>query len=440
MKAQKEGRSAGPSTPFLRRHGFAWGFLISGMVHVGVVSFLPKMGGEGALVEVEIEEANPDPQPNAREDFGLGGKASKLSPTTPTKQGGSKAGDNLYRKNPEQGEGDGGSPEAIQLVAEIAPITLVSTPTNALDLFQVQRIHTSSESASYENRRATPNPQNDFFLASGQGESEARLPPSASKGDARAWSLRARDFRMQHSSHQSSPPSSNNKEEGFQENNPALSESVLKRSFGGAQGEPQSRRSGGHRGAPAHGRPPLDRGPAATLSETTGRPQDSVDAELLAASLVESAIDASLRRGRGAGTRGGEEIGKGEGSGQGRGEGGWAEALFAGEGMGAWGAQRPVSWLLAQKQKIEERLVFPRPRQLARDQGTAVVVLVVKRDGSLLRPPRIIRSSGFADLDEAALRAIRESLPFEPIPSEWLPGRATLALTIPIRFSNPLVE
>jgi protein TonB len=66
--------------------------------------------------------------------------------------------------------------------------------------------------------------------------------------------------------------------------------------------------------------------------------------------------------------------------------------------------------------------------------------LTVRRDGSIGEAPRVIRSSGFDDLDAAALRAVERSLPFAPIPADLAPGRPALVVTLPIEFSNPMVR
>jgi len=74
------------------------------------------------------------------------------------------------------------------------------------------------------------------------------------------------------------------------------------------------------------------------------------------------------------------------------------------------------------------------------DQGTTVFRIVVRRDGSLRSPPSLVRSSGYADLDEAARRAILSAQPFAPLPPELAPGQEQLALRLPIEFQNPMVH
>jgi TonB family protein len=68
------------------------------------------------------------------------------------------------------------------------------------------------------------------------------------------------------------------------------------------------------------------------------------------------------------------------------------------------------------------------------------VRVVIRRDGSTVSAPRVIRSSGFDDLDSAALLAVRGSLPFTPIPSDLAVGQREISVTLPIEFANPMVD
>jgi TonB family protein len=69
-----------------------------------------------------------------------------------------------------------------------------------------------------------------------------------------------------------------------------------------------------------------------------------------------------------------------------------------------------------------------------------VVRVTVRLDGSISGRPRIARSSGYEDLDEAALQAVIASLPFAAIPPDLARGRTQLEVTLPVAFSNPMVQ
>ncbi len=194
----------------------------------------------------------------------------------------------------------------------------------------------------------------------------------------------------------------------------------------------------------AFGRPSVDRGPATTTAEQTGRVRDDRDSELLAAQLLQSVVDSSRRRGREPGIgNGGVGGGGAPGSGGGTEAGGRAQAYGPGSGRhGALdtGDPRYVRWYLSQRRRVERVLSFPEERALAMDQGLTVVSLRVNRDGTLAAPPRRKRSSGFADFDAEALRAIRAVAPFEPLPDELAPNREVLVLDMTIDFQNPMVR
>lgn len=84
--------------------------------------------------------------------------------------------------------------------------------------------------------------------------------------------------------------------------------------------------------------------------------------------------------------------------------------------------------------------MFPRARMLSMDQGTSIFRVVLRRDGTLVAGPELVRTSGFDDLDAAAEDAIAEVLPFEPLPADMQPDVQRFAWRIPVDFSNPMVR
>lgn len=384
------------------------------------------------------------------------GRASRASDLAVA--GGSTSPHNLDTAHGGAGGDPSGAYEVVLLVSELAPITLVDAPLNAADRSQVQRLDTAGDRASWEDRRATPHPEDDPFLASGSGPHRERREISATdaregasvapratvagdveSGTGRPGGSGAGLGAGTEGTSSSSPTAASVASGGSRGGERGAEAASPGRGILGGEGRPETSRA-----AVATGRPAIDLGPAATLAEQTGRVRDDVSAELLAASLFESRADASRRAGVSAGPgRGGAPGGTDEGTGGATGVGGSASPF--GPGSGAYAAldtrdARYRPWLLAQRRRIEERLEFPRARQLARDQGTTVVRLVIRRDGSVATEPRVIRSSGFPDLDAAALRAVRESLPFPAVPSDVAIGRERLPVTLPIEFSNPMVR
>jgi hypothetical protein len=336
--------------------------------------------------------------------------------------------------------GDGVGAEAVMLFPRADSLTQHASPRNTAESLQLQRIRTADDQATRGDRRATPNPGDLPFLASGPGQHPERRPVAAT--DPRDGARSA----------------------------PAATRAGDATSLARAGGDairaatrPEATQAGTQRASPgrgiasgtgaresdaarvAAGRPPIAAGPASTSSDwRDARVRDRHDAELLAASLVQSLADTSAHGGhtRGVGT-GGVGGGGAAGSGGGRDEGGRARAF--GPGAGDFDSldtrdARYERWLLTQVRRVERGLVFPAARRVGLDQGTSVYRVEVRGDGTLAAPPRLLRSSGFDDLDTAARRAIDAALPFEPVPATLLAGRATLRLTLPVRFSNPSVR
>jgi hypothetical protein len=71
---------------------------------------------------------------------------------------------------------------------------------------------------------------------------------------------------------------------------------------------------------------------------------------------------------------------------------------------------------------------------LAMDQGTSIYVLVFDRDGSLAGHPRLVRSSGFDDLDDAALTALTSAVPYPALPEDLAPDLRQLRVRFPYWF------
>jgi len=114
-------------------------------------------------------------------------------------------------------------------------------------------------------------------------------------------------------------------------------------------------------------------------------------------------------------------------------------------GSGTFGAldtsdARYLRWFTQQRTRVQNELEFPRARAIAKDQGTSLYSVTLRRDGEVNGRPRLVRSSGFADFDKAAAKAIERALPFAPLPAELAPELPSIALLIPVAFSNPMIE
>lgn len=353
--------------------------------------------------------------------------------------GGADSPQNIDADDPGRG-GDGvGASAVLLLLPREAALTLTDSTLNATGVGQTQRIDTARVRASWEDRRATPTPDDDPFLASGHGPHRERR--TLARVDAAEGAERAPEA--------STAGGASPERSGEVETRPRAG--VAARTEVGATSDSPGVGIVGGTGTRAseaaqvaYGRPDVDLARAATTTETRDRPSDSRRSELLATAPSRSLVEATERSAPSVGAGVGGVAAPGPtGSGGGVREGG--HALARGTGPGPFAAldtsdARYVTWLGALRRRVSEVLEFPRARQLAMDQGTSVFRLTVRRDGSVEGTPRLIRSSGFSDLDAAARVALDQSLPLDPVPSGLFAGRSRLEVTVPIEFWNPMAR
>ncbi|MBF7689018.1 energy transducer TonB family protein [Acinetobacter rathckeae] len=91
-----------------------------------------------------------------------------------------------------------------------------------------------------------------------------------------------------------------------------------------------------------------------------------------------------------------------------------------------------LSWQLMVLSRLEQFKRYPRKSQFNRQEGVAVVHYIVNRKGEVLSV-HLIESSGFKDLDDEALFAVKRASPLPP-PPEDVKGNP-LELSTPIKFS-----
>ncbi|MFK7998953.1 MAG: energy transducer TonB [Polyangiales bacterium] len=365
--------------------------------------------------------------------------------SVPVELGGPSSRANVHGASNAAGGDGGGSVDITFLVSRTHDAHLQDSPLTATDRSQIQRIRTGSTRSSYENRRSTPNPNDQPFLATGSGRTRQRRVPTRSA--VREGALFAAEASQEGSGEESRAAAG-------QEANGEIEEGLEQRAAGSARAalagttpSPGRGVSGGRgtrespRANVATGRPQVDEGPAATLAQTSARPSDNQDAEQLAMLLVQSTVEASRRRGEGLG-RGGQAGAGAAGEGDDAREGGAARAHQPGSGNDGLdtSSRRYQGWYLRARRQVESALVFPRARMVAMDQGLAVYRLVVNRRGELTARPRRMRSSGFSDMDAAAVEAIVQCAPFDAIPPQIAPGAATLSIDMTVEFANPMVH
>jgi len=77
-----------------------------------------------------------------------------------------------------------------------------------------------------------------------------------------------------------------------------------------------------------------------------------------------------------------------------------------------------LSYFIKMKRQIESVWQYPKESQLRGEYGTLFLVFTIKSDG-YLEGVQLINSSGYARLDNEAVRAINAAAPFAPFPKSW---------------------
>lgn len=365
------------------------------------------------------------------------------SPSSPSEDltatlGGARNAQNLHTRDPGQ-RGDGRSPESGQLLAVRSDgINLSPDLMNNTAVMQQHRLRTARHRTSPQDRRSTPHPGYDPWIASTDGILLFRVryaPDVPARGATVPDGLAV----SRGSSHLPSPPPS-----------PAASEGHPPRSLGtaGAMPRPNAGIASGtgyvhHVAGPsARGRASIEQGRASTTSEQTSeRPQDTVDAEALATHLLRNALATTLHAGptRAPG-RGGVGGGGLPGSGGGQDTGGHARPHGEGEGWISLTApdERYVRYYQAVRREIDRAWAdaFPREEMLRLRQGTVILRFVIEADGRL-RDVSIQRRSGIDAFDRNVASAIA-SVRVPPIPPEL--GRSEIRVQHAFVFRNPIVR
>jgi protein TonB len=79
---------------------------------------------------------------------------------------------------------------------------------------------------------------------------------------------------------------------------------------------------------------------------------------------------------------------------------------------------RYLAYLRRLKERIESIWIYPRNAAEKGIYGDLIIKFTIKKNGKL-GAVELIRTSGFRDLDDAALSALKNAEPFWPLPDEW---------------------
>ncbi|HJL34817.1 MAG TPA: hypothetical protein RMG95_03855, partial [Polyangiaceae bacterium LLY-WYZ-15_(1-7)] len=171
MPSLAHGRSRTPA-----RSGWALTVVASLGLHLGLALWIWQLPAPDALLPPELVWLDADVASAPLEDGPSGAVRRDADEARP---GGARSAQNVdARSRGERGDGRGAM-EVVLLTDRAHGVTLQDGPMNAPHVSQIQRIRTARDRASWENRRATPNPNDQPFLASGEGRHPERRPVSA---------------------------------------------------------------------------------------------------------------------------------------------------------------------------------------------------------------------------------------------------------------------
>lgn len=319
---------------------------------------------------------------------------------------------------------------ALNLTDRASEVALTHDTTTFAAHSQIQRLRTSTRRASRDDRRATPNPMQLTFVASGPGTLLERRPASPSD-PARGSALGGLASRAGTLTGLPLPDG---------DATPAAA------SVGGDPGsEPRDALGVAHgAGDPKFSarvitaRPPVTRARAAVPANTRARPNDTIDSSHQVADVVRSLVHAGGLGGpQGPGEGGDPAPGAARGRDGLAGVGARANSSGTrpgpGVGMAAdTGFGRYTERLLAQ---IDWERAFPTWAIARGVGGLTVVALTLDRHGRV-RSVSIVRPSGVDEFDANLLTAIRRDGPYGALPAAL---GDSLTLRIAFDAINPAV-
>jgi TonB family protein len=383
------------------------------------------------LVEVGVEAPGLELPGVPRGGWSESNAAPEIIDPPPTQAFG---GERLPRPDTERA-GRGGSAtgaRALNLASSIEDVTLERELFNALHRSQVQRLRTAKSRESRDDRRATPEPMQMTFVASGIGARRERRPvadtaPARGALDGTAPSQRGGTPGGSHELHAERR---------------AMAAGTVERG-----GEAERRAAGVSDGSArrdvrlsadvALTRPRVVAARAAVPTETRGRPNDVVDSSQEVASNVQALLQASTAGGPAGADRGGTPEAGATGSGASGGSGSRSDAAGFGTGArrSAGDDPRLTDYFRELLNRVDWHEAFPTWAIAEGRGGVAVVGVTLRADGSVA-DARIVRPSGVAEFDRNVLHAVKRAAPFGAPPKAF-----GSALRVNLKFDalNPAV-
>jgi len=426
-----------------------WSIVASVVAHVGILTGIGVIAYHSLHAREKREaesKTNPPMEviaielPAVAEGTLIADRDEIVEGTPPTKFGGSAVA-RVDTGVPGKG-GEATGERATNLEAADEPLKLSPDLLSRLDRDQIQRLRTAQKRTTHEDRRATTNPMELTFLASGKGEQQERRPNAPV--DPSRGSL--------HSSapavvggHPGSAANDDVTEPGGTPGSSRPGQLFASPGVGLRNGKPGDEHRQGAR--ITHARPAVVEGPVTIPAVAKARPNDNVDSEQEVATTVRSLVHASVAGGVTGDGRGGSAAPSPDpGAGGSAGRGSVARPMGSGDGeIIDWNTNDPM--LLPYFRKVHAKVhplwvnAFPKSAMLELKQGTVILEFTIALDGTakVVWPP--VRPSGIEEFDRNCADAIRRAAPFEPIPQSLRDqGRTQLRIRAPFVAKNPIVK
>ena len=310
---------------------------------------------------------------------------------------------------------------------------------NRLDIDQQQRIRSARERATWEDRRASREPMELSFLASGKGDRAERRTPSdadpsrgARASDSPSVQGSARGMAERTEGELESPTDLGSEREGSVASAPGL-------------GVHDAREGTAHRTS-AHvmrARPDVVLAAVSVPATRNGRPRDDIESDQAVATTLRSLVHASTAAGTIGQASGGVGGGGDPGAGGTSGSGSTGRPIGPGDSEW-WDLNTSDPRLLPYFRRIHQKLdplwahAFPLRAALDLRQGTVIFAVTIDANGEahVEWPPS--RPSGIPEFDRNCYDAIRKASPFDPIPAAL--GTNELHVRMPFDAQNPIVK
>lgn len=419
---REEGRVASAWLLSILGHGVAFG--ITGLVLAGSlgrpaarVNAPAPRPAEDDTVEIEL--------PRVLDGSALAAStAAPALPALPLARGGGEGQPRPDMDHRGRGGTDTAEDPALNLADRDEALVLSPELRSRFDRSQIQRIRSARRRASLEDWRASREPMELTFLASGRSATdrpERRTPsdhdPSAGAGDQGA--PRQRGGVLGSGEAGAGVGETRREAGGPFEGADRASPGVGVRD--GKAGED-------HRASAkvAFARPDVQEGTPSIPAAVQGRPSDTVDSEQEVALAMQSIVHASNAGGAAGPGHGGQNGAGPSGSGGVTGPGSTSRAL--GSGLGADFDSNPqdrrrTEYLRRVRSRIDAATGHAFPAWAAAEglQGTSIVTFTILANGSVASVS-VTRPSGIAELDENCRKGVLRAAPFDPLPPELGPS------------------